>query len=166
MLSVRDDDRLQAAVLALKAADRDIRLAISQATRDQVGPLWAQAVQVNARTRTDQAVLARSARIKAGNPPQATAGTSTRRLKGGLVPAEHWAAFEFGGTYSKQTTYRRASRKGGTHSVTRHTQRQLPPRKATGRVALPAFAEIAPRAVSMWVGIIVKAYSQALEGRT
>lgn len=165
MLSVNDDGRLQAAVLALKAADRDIRTAINQATRDQVAPLWTRAVEAKAQTTVDRAVLARSARVKAGNPPQATAGTSTRRLRGGLVPADHWAGFEFGGFHAKQTTYRRKSRKGGSHKVTRHTQRQLPQRASNGRVALPAFAEIAPKAVSMWVAIIVKTYSEALEGR-
>lgn len=164
MLSVLGDDRLKAAVLAMKAADRDLRARINAATRDEIGPEWVHAVNQHAVRSLDRKVIASSARIKAGNPPVAVAATSTRKLRGGLVPAQQWAPIEFGGTFNKVTTYTRRSPKGRMHKVTRHTARQLPARQRSGRVAFPAFADIAPRAVSLWVSIIVKVYNDAVNG--
>lgn len=166
MLSVKGDDRLQAAVLALKAAPRDVRRIVSDDTRTVMGPVWVGAVNARASTRTDQVIIAKGARIKGGNPPTAVAATSTRKLRGGLIPAESFGPFEFGSpARDTLTTYDRKNRKtAGQHRVTRHTRRQLPPAARSGRVAYPAFAEIAPRVVALWVQSIVRAYSQALEG--
>lgn len=165
MLSVKADARLQAAVLAMKAGDRTLRADINRATRDTIGPVWTRAVLAHADTDLDRAVIAKGARIKPGNPPAAVAATSARRLRGGLQPSADWQAVEFGGTPSRVRTYTRVSPKGRRHSVTRHTMRQLPAHRKAGRVALPAFADVAPRAVSLWVQLIVKRYATALEGR-
>jgi hypothetical protein len=163
-LSVKADPRLKAAVLAMRAGDRTLRADINRATKDTIGPVWTRAVLAHASTDLDRAVIAKGARIKPGNPPAAVAATSTRRLRGGLVPAVEWAAYEFGGTPAKVSTYQRTSPKGRQHKVTRHTARQLPAHTGKGRVALPAFADIAPRAVSLWVQLIVKRYASALDG--
>lgn len=163
MISVRDHDELRAVVLALKAADRDLRSDINRATRETLNPVWRGLVDVNATYRRDQAVLAKGTRIKAGNPPVAVAASSRRKLRGGLVPAEQWHAHEFGADREATATYQRRSPKGTVHTVTRHTRRQLPPRYRKGRVVFPAFAEFAPRAVSLWVQLIVRKYNEAAE---
>lgn len=163
MLRVQSSRELQAAVLAFKGADRDLQSEIRRATAQTMNPVWRGIVQVNATTARDTRVLAQGARIRPGNPPTAIAATSRRRLSGGLVPVQAWQAFEFGADRNATTTYTRRSPGGGTHQVTRRTKRQLPPRIRTGRVVYPAFAEIAPRMVSLWVQLVVKKYLDAAE---
>lgn len=163
MLSVRGDDRLRAVVLALRQARREVRNDISKATRQTMSPVWRDAVTGNARTAQDRRVIAQGARIAAGNPPAAVAASSRRRLPGGLVPADSWHTVEFGADRDKVTTYKRRSPSGGTHEVTRHTARQLPPRYRKGRVAYPALREVVPRLASLWVQIIVRKFNEAVE---
>lgn len=166
MLSVTGDDRLKAAVLALKAADRDLRRTINAATKDVIGPVWTSAVEAEASSTLDRAVVVKGVRLKPGNPPSAVAASSVKRLRGGLLPADQWHAVEFGSDRNRVTTYQRRGRKGAAHTVRRHTTRQLPARTAGGRVAMPAFKAVAPRAVSLWVQIIVRKYAVAAqEGR-
>lgn len=162
VLSVRGDDRLKAAVLAMKAADRDLKRKINQATVSTIGPVWASEVASRALSAVDQRVLGRGARVKAGNPPTALAASSTRALRGGLVPADSWAAYEFGQSRDRVTTYQRRSVKGQTHRVSRHTTRQLPARNRSGRVVYAAWQEVAPRTVSLWVQLIVRTYVDAV----
>lgn len=162
-VSVEDDDRLKAAVLAVAAANRDLTRDINAATRSVIGPVWEHEVAVRAVTPAQRATLVKGTKIKTGNPPVAQAAQSTKRLRGGLLPADQWWTYELGGNESKVTTYKRQGRRG-QHTVTRHTARQLPPRKRQGRVALPAFASVAPRAVSLWVSLVVKVYNDAVNG--
>lgn len=164
VISVRGDDRLKAAVLAVKAANRDLRSRLNKATVATIGPVWATEVTSRALTSLDRAALAKGSRVKAGNPPTAVAASSTKRLRGGLLPADQWAPVEFGGNQGKVTTYDRVSVKGHRHKVTRHTARQLPPANRAGRVVFPAFAEVAPRTVALWVQLIVRVYNEAVNG--
>lgn len=165
VISVRGDDRLKAVVLAVKAANRDLRTRINKATTATIGPVWVSEVQSRALTSLDRAALAKGARVKAGNPPTAVAASSTRKLRGGLLPADQWAPVEFGATQGKVTTYDRVSVKGHRHKVTRHTTHQLPGIKRSGRVVFPAFAEVAPRTVALWVQLVVRVYADAVEGK-
>lgn len=163
MLSVNGSDQLKAAVLGLKAADRDIRNDINRSTRELLAPSWEKLLLDHAWSALDRAVIVKGGRIKPGNPPTAIAATSKRKLSGGLVPVDRWHAIEFGADQSVETTYTRKSKRGGTHTVTRHTRTGLPARTPKGRVAYPAFAELAPRAVSLWVALIVRKFNEAAE---
>lgn len=165
MLRVGDHRAAQAAVLAFKSANRGLRTRINKATRETMNPVWRGLVAEHARTATDRAVVVKGARIAAGNPPVAVAATSRRPLRGGLVPIEQWPAVELGAARNVRTTYRRRSKNGGTHTVTRRTRRQLPDRTSSGRVALRAAADIGPRLASLWVQIIVRVYRDAAEGQ-
>lgn len=168
MLSVRDHRELQAAVLALKAADRTLRTDINRATVQVGNQIWKPLVAAHATTHMDTRMLAVGARVKAGNPPAAMAANSRRPVGSSrrLVPADRWQAWEFGAVHGVPTTYQRRNRKrGGTHTVTRDTKAQLPRRAPKGRVVYPAFAEAAPRMVSLWVQLIVRKYAEAAEGR-
>ncbi|GAB2474386.1 hypothetical protein [Xylanimonas ulmi] len=161
--SVRDDRALAAVVLALKAADKQLKADINKATRDTMNPVWRTLTAANARRPLDQAVLLKGVRIAAGNPPAAVAATSKRLLGGhGQVPAEWWAAVEFGVTADHRQTYSRRGRRG-SHQVTRNVTANLPPRYRTGRVLYPAFAELSPRMGSLWAQIVVKKYAEAIE---
>jgi hypothetical protein len=174
MLSIRTARPLQAVVLALKLADRDLRKRINDATRETLNPVWRRAVDERMQDRVDQRVFGTGTRIAAGNPPAAVAGSSRRRLPGGLVPLENWRAWEFGavGRDTSFTEYPRAAytrHQGGqavqvrAGRVRRRTLAQVPSRASSGRVLYPAFAELAPRVAALWAQIVVQQYAQALE---
>ncbi len=166
MLRVRDHAELQAATLAFKAASRDLRQRLNKESRRVMNPEWRAQIDANTSTNLDRAVFRTGARIKAGNPPAFVAASSKRTRSGGLTPAYDWAPVEFGtANRSKRTTYKRRSPKGGTHTVTRRTTRQLYRRVPSGRVAYKAARELAPRLASLWVHIIVKIYSEAANGK-
>lgn len=165
MLSVRDSKALEAAVLALKVMDRSLRNDINRSTKAMLDPVWKGAVAANAVSTLDQMVVAKGARVKGGNPPEAIAATSRKALSGGLVPQDSWAVIEFGGQFNKVSTYPSTSPKGTKFDVTRHTARQVPARRKSGRVAYKAIAEVTPRVVSLWVQMIVAKTYEALEGR-
>lgn len=163
MIDVRGDDRLRATVLVLKNLERPVAREINTRTRTTLNPLWRALVSTHATYHMDTRVLAKGARIRAGNPPAAIAAGSRRALKGGLVPATMYHAFEFGGNRDQERTYYRTSRTGTRHKVTRHTARQVPPRYRKGRVVFPAFAEFAPRAVSLWVQTVVRTVMDGID---
>lgn len=160
--SARTVPLLRAAALALKAIDKPIRSEISKATRETLNPIWRQAIAAKAAgNRMDQAVFGAGARIAAGNPSRAIAASSRRALRsgeGGFVPDTDGRVLEFGADRSARSTY---DRKG--HEVTRRTRTGLPARNRRGRVVYPAFAETAPRMVSLWVQIIVRNIHESLE---
>lgn len=169
MLRVGDTPELRAAVLALKGVDREVRSRINKGTTQTMNPVWKSLVAVNATTAMDTRVFVPGTRIAAGNPPSAVAANSKRALrkgKGGFTPAFHWRGWEFGtpnrNAYSR---YKRTSPKGKVHTVERRTMKGMPRRAKQGRVVYPAFAEIAPRMVSLWVQTIVKTVYDAAEGK-
>lgn len=164
MISVNDSRELQAAVLAMKAADRELRNDINRATVRVMGPVWKQVVGANATRHADMQMIAVGARVKGGNPPVAMAANSSRMV-GRQRPRDAWAGYEFGANRNAYSKYTRKSPKGTVHQVERRTMRHLPSRTRRGRVAHPAFADIAPRLVSLWVQLIVKKYSDAAEGK-
>lgn len=164
--SVTATRELRAAALAMKAMPPKLRSDINKFTRQTMAGPWKELVESKQLTTQDKKIYA-GARIKAGNPPTATAANSKRKLSGGLVPSENWKGFEFGTDDREQTiTYTRKNRRNaGTHRVTRRGYRQLPSRNPRGRVVYPAFAELAPRMVSGWVQIIVRKTYEQFENR-
>lgn len=163
MIDVRDDDRLKATVLVMKNIERPVVKEINTRTRTQMNPTWKGLVQTHASSPMDTRVLAKGARIKPGNPPSLVAASSRRKLRGGFVPADQWAAFEFGADRNKTNKYKRRSKRGGTHDVQRHTARQLPSRIRKGRVVYPAVKEIAPRFASLWVQTVVRTVMDGID---
>lgn len=148
----------------MRSLESPVRSRINKATTSTMNPVWKSLVEVNATSHMDTRVLAKGARIASGNPPTAIAANSTRKI-GRLTPAEDFAGWEFGAERNAYSTYERRSPKGTVHTVRRRTQRHLPPRTPKGRVVYPAFAEIAPRMVSLWLQIIVKTVYDAAEGK-
>lgn len=164
MLSVRGSRELQAAVLAVSQARRDIRNDLNRSTRALLSEPWKAEVAKHARTDLDRKVIVKGARILAGNPPVAIAAASTRKLAGGLVPTQDWPAVEFGASRNKTTTYPSRSPKGRAFTVhDRHTTRQLPPRIKGGRVAFAALEAIGPRLASLWVQQVVRTFAEGYE---
>lgn len=160
---------LRAVTLALKAVDKETRSAINKATRDTLNPVWRGALASNAATPLESALLVKGGRVAAGNPPRMIASNSKRPVsKGSTLTADRYGrAFEFGTKdQNKYGTYTRKNRGGGgTHQVTRRTARQLPAYRSQGRVIFPAVAEVAPRMVSLWAGLIIRKVYDAFEGK-
>jgi len=74
--------------------------------------------------------------------------------------------YEFGTKdQDKRTTYRRRSPKGRSHTVTRRTRRQIPPRRPAGYIAYPAANALGARAFSMWAQLIRKVTYDWMEGK-
>lgn len=165
LVSVRNHDELEAVVLAFTHLERNVKNAVNRATRSELAPIWTEEVNANLRTRMDKLVLGAGVRVKAGNPPVVMAAQSTRAIGKRLVPAEDWAGWEFGADRDKTTTYTRKTKKGGRANVTRHTARQMPPRRRQGRVAYPALAQAAPRLAALWVQTVVRQVHLAAEGQ-
>jgi hypothetical protein len=160
--SAKDVRELKAITLGLKLVDKDIRRDMSKSIRDTLNPIWRQAIESLLGTKMDRLIFGPGARIAPGNPAKAMAGTSRRGLGDGLTPVEGARAWEFGAPtrIPHETTYDREG-----HQVTRHTKRQVPQAKKTGRVVYPAFAKFGPRMVSLWVQIIVRVIHEKLEGK-
>lgn len=169
MLSARGSRELRAAGLALKLVERDVRNSINRSMRAEMNPVWRGAVAERAVTPLDRRVLNTGVRVAPGTPPVLYAATSSRPIRrgtGGLVPAAHWHAVEFGANREKLVTYRRRNRKGGgTHQVSRRVQRGLPARVPRGRVLMPAAVELAPRLAALYVQTVVRGVMDAAEGR-
>jgi hypothetical protein len=164
--SAATSKQFAAVALALKLVERNVRNDINRETRATLNPVWRSVVNSNAVSQMDRLVLAKGARVKPGNPTVLTAASSRRPLSGGLVPDEDARVWEFGSPKrEKVKKYQRRNRAGsGSHTVTRHTSRQLPaPDK--GRVVYKSFAEIAPRLTSLWVQIVVRNIYEAHEKR-
>lgn len=165
--SALTNDTLRAVSLALKLMPRGLRSKLNKESRSMGNAIWRPIVDSHARSLLDRRVLAKGARVKPGNPMTLTAATSKRKLSGGLIPDESGRAFEFG-TWDRDrvTGYDRKSKRGGSHTVKRHTTRQMPKGARTGRVIYQAAAEIAPRITAHWVQTIVRNIYNAHEGKS
>lgn len=164
MLSARGSRELRAMVYAIKAADRDLRRMIYKTMRDTMNPVWQGAVRQHASTPLESRVLMAGTNIKAGNPPVLQAATSRRRVSG-LVPTEHWAGVEYGGTQDAYTRYTRRSPRGRSHTVERRTMRHLRPRRRAGYVLEHAVTEVLPRLAALATQAVVKTYMDAIDGK-
>lgn len=164
MLDVRESPELQAAVIAMKRANKEVRLAIYRETRSVVGGLWTSELSSRAGDAFQQRVLVKGARVKVGTEGfSLMAATSTRALSGGLVPSQQYAGAEFGATPRKAEIQTR-SRKGTPYTVTKTIQRQFRSRTKQGRIAMASASKVGTRAVALWVKAIVDVYADAAGG--
>lgn len=154
---------LRAAVLAMKAATKNIRAQISSDLRGTMGPVWKQEVNehLTGTGRMEARMLTPGVRIAAGNPPSLVAASSRRKAGRGLVPDKNWPGYEYG---ASDRTAAMKSRKGKAYD--RHVMRHLPARSRRGRVLEPAVAAFLPRVASFWAQSIIRAFMDAAEGKS
>ena len=154
---------LRAAVLAMRAADKDIRRDVSGQLRSEMNPVWRDAVSRRITRPQDSIVLASGVRIAGGNPPAFIAGNGSRSKGsgGGLQPVRDWPGWEYGAG-RKTATY--TARRGGTsYRITRNVTAGYPRRSRHGRVLGPAARAVLPRAASYWVQSVIRAWLDAAE---
>lgn len=163
-IPVRASREVAAAVLAVKAADRDLRRAITQQTRSQAAPIWQQEIAARVTTPWQAATYSKvKPRVVGQNPPTLVAAQSTRRTRGGYVPANQYSYVEFGDRKPQgKVTYERRSPKGRPHKVTRDTDNQMPPFRKDGYTAYRALRVVIPRITSLWVATTVRCYFDRL----
>ncbi len=156
MLDVRDSRELQATVLALRQAQREIRVDINKSARGRIRPLWQSAVSGRAGTRLQQRVIAAGTRANASDRGVTLfAATRSRPLRGGLVPSYEWAGAEFGARSKRTKEFTQRSRGGRTYRRSMITGRQFKGRQAHGVVAFDAASEVGTKLVAMWVRTVV-----------
>lgn len=167
-ISVYDSKPLFALVQSLQGFDKKLLGEIRKATRGSIAPEWQKAVAERADTRTEQLVLAKTARVVASNQNVTLKSAHIgRSLSGGLSPSMGYAAVEFGAdnTEGFERSYTAHSTKGKSFTVKRHTRRQLRPSKRTGYAVYPAAAEMIPRFASLWVQTTVRLMHDIFEGK-
>ncbi|GAA2172415.1 hypothetical protein GCM10009846_10260 [Agrococcus versicolor] len=161
---------LQAAILSLRSAPTEVRKQVRQTIRAKLAPEFTKQMAERAadsnQARLSSAVLVRGARIAASdqNIRMSTAG-SVRALSGGLVPNALGKGVEFGAHAARETTYRRRSVKGKTHSVTRNTTAQMPKRRQRGWAFFPTVNDLTPRFAALWSQTAIRTVYEAFEGR-
>lgn len=155
MLDVTRSPELQAAILGMKRAERELRLDINKEARSELRPLWLEALRGHAETLTDFRIIIDGARVAAGTRQVSLkAATSNRPRSGGLVPSRDFAAQEFG-MRNHLKTFTTTSPLGKRYQVTKVVGRQFPSRQRYGRVANAAASVVGRRLVAIWVRIIV-----------
>lgn len=155
MLDVRGSRELQATVLALKQADRGIRLDINKTARARLRPIWRAELNARARTRLERRVILAGARVTASDRGMTLwAASSGRPLSGGLVPDDDWPAVEFGANVHR-IRVRQRSRAGRAYVRPLTINRQFFAREAHGMVAMEAASKTGTQLVALWVHTVV-----------
>lgn len=157
---------LRGAAIALKMVERDLRNKINRETKAELDPVWKNEVESRISSARDARIFKTGTRIAGGNPPVAYSMTSKRKMRGGLVPVDQGRAFEFGGNRNAVRTVEGRSPKGKRYTYKRHTQKQLPPTYAGGRIVTPAIKAVLPRMASLWAQTVVKSILDAAEGKS
>lgn len=168
MFRAEGSRELRAMVLAIKAADRDLKRAITARMRETMNPVWKSAVAENVTWGMETKMIVPGTLIKAGNPPVLQAAASKRATTKGkrLVPDRDWAGFEYGGDRGAYARYERKNRSGsGYHTVRRRTMAHLRPRRRSGYVIGPAVAATAPRLMALAVQSVARTYMDILNPR-
>jgi hypothetical protein len=158
VLDVSKSPELQAAIYAMKSADRDLRLNIYATARERMVPLWVPELEKRSATDFDRAVIVKGARVSVGTEGfNVLAATSGKALSGGFVPNLQWYADEFGARRHK-VTFEQRSPLGTRYQVTKTVGRQLPGRVKDGRIGFAAASAVGTKLVAVWVTSIVDDY--------
>lgn len=177
-ISIWDSEELQATVLAIRAANKELRGEIRTYTRGEIAGDWNHDLAEHADTRLEHRVLVDSARVTVSDQNVTlSAGGVGGRLggAGSAKPADIASAVEFGADQGHTTTYvvaKRATgrgrkrRPGSTYTVkNRHTHRQFLQPNRKGYVVYPTAASEIPRYASLWVQTAIRTIMDAVDGK-
>jgi hypothetical protein len=165
-ISVLNNEKLQAVILALRGFDRTLQGQVRRHTKAIGQPQWQSAVNANTSTRLESSVLGRTARMQVSNQNVTLkSGSSTRALsKGGASPRDIARAVEFGSELHEQKITARSS-KGRAYSYTRTGGRQFRHTNRKGYAVYPAAARMIPRFAALWAQTTVRTFMEAMEGK-
>ena len=144
-VSVLNSRELQAIIFATKAAPRTIASEVRKATRGTIAPEWTKAIRSRAHTDAETRVIVNTSKTRVSDQSVVLTSLSSRRkvLSGGLRPIEDGKGFEFGS----------------------HKAKQFRPFRREGYIIYPAFAELVPRALALWVQTVLRVLHESLEGK-
>ena len=151
VVSTWDSKSIQATILALKVARKDLRKEIYARTRRLILPDWNQSIADNiGGDKFAAQMILRNTRVSVGQTLQLYAATKTRpTVSGGLSPDPYWYLAEFGAN-PKVVDVR--GRRGDTrYMYRRKVNTGLKPRMREGRYAYKAADKIIKRSISLWV---------------
>lgn len=156
-ISVFDSKILQATILAIRAANKDLQGEIRRFTKSELAPEWQAGLASRASTALESRVLVDTARVTVSNQNITLKSASVgKSLSGGLQPKLDYAPVAFGADPAKVAAYETHSKRGKPYRVTRHTQRQFKPAIKSGYVVYPTAANIIPRLASLWVQTAIR----------
>jgi hypothetical protein len=165
-IDVGQSRELQAAILGLRRAEKDVQKNVRKYTQALLLPEWKKGLAERAETRVEHRVLVDTARVRMSNQNvRLSSATVGRKLSGGLLPKTGFGPFEFGGDRAEKTTYEATSKKGRRFKVTRRTRTQLRPHRRVGYVVLPTARDLIPRFAALWVQTTVRTFRDAIEGK-
>lgn len=170
-ISVLNSAALTATVRAIAAAPTAIRREIRQRTNAVIRPAWEAEIREAAGSSPQPLLASRvisgPSRVAASDRQLRASVTARRKAtSGGLIPAEHGRAVEFGSNGTRTKSYS-SQRKGRVYKITnRKTTQQLQPRRQRGSVFYKAGNDMIPRALSMWAQTTVRTILDAWEGKT
>lgn len=145
--------------------DRDTKRHTRQYLKSLVQQAWQAAVAQHADTRLEQRVLVSTARARVSDQNvRLTSAQVGKSLSGGLKPSVNFGAVEFGADPRVRTV--QSQRKGTPYRSKRNTTAQLRPSNRRGYAVYPAAASVIPRVLSMYVQTFVRAFHEALEGKS
>lgn len=154
MLDVRNSRELQATILALRGAQRQIRLGINKEARSRIRPLWREALNARAHDTMTRRIIVDRARATASAQSVTVYAAQGFELSGGLSPVSQWAGAEFGAR-TRRVEVKQRSRGGRTYTRTMPINRQFKGRQQDGMVAFDAASEVGTKLVAMWVQTVV-----------
>jgi hypothetical protein len=163
-IDVKSSRELQALILSVRQADKDVQKEIRQRTKPMIQAEWKKALAENAMTRVESIALVDSARVAVSNQNvKLKSGGLARKLSGGARVFEISKQAEFGAALK---TIRYQGRRGSkSFPVERTAGGQFRYENKKGYVVYPAAAEIIPRLASLWVQTAVRTFHEALEKR-
>lgn len=147
---------LRAVNRAVAAAPAELRRLLDATAAEQLSAGWQEELSRFDATPAQRKFVLAGAEAR---PGPASLNVTTGR-------GELARVFEFGTDDRERfTTYRRRGRNGRSHSVTRRTRRQVPPRRAGGYIAYPAANRLGARVFQMWGELIHKVTHDWMEGK-
>lgn len=160
-------------VLAVRAASTEIQRQYRQALKAMIEPAWREELRGNVTTRLESRVLLETNRVAVSNQnvrlSSATVGRALSKRTGGAgaaKPATLARLVEgYGPPRDMYSTYKRKSKRGGTHTVRRRVMTGFGPRNLKGNVVYPALARIVPRVAALAVQTCVRTLNDAFEGK-
>lgn len=168
--SVWDSRELQAAILALRAANREIRKEIYKRTRELILPDWRESISAEIGSQKNAklgyALIMNSTRVSVGTQDiRLQAATSSRKAPGtNLTPRADYFLYEYGGTPRVAQVKGRRGQTNYRYSRTVNTG--LPPKTKYGRGADKAASKMVTRTIALWVASIVQIYNDAGRGKS
>lgn len=164
-----ESKELQAAVLALKVIDRDLRKEVIKRTRELILKDWDSAVADEISTKGGDIyatrLTMRNTRVKVGTQGFAlqAATRGTKATSGGLISSKHYYLAEFGA--DKKVVPVNGRRGATSYQYKRTVNTGFQRRVKNGRYAYKAAGKMMTRAIALYTQTTIQMVYAAFEGK-